>query len=253
MDFPTFFLGLLKEQTAFMSAIAWPLTVGGIALLFRKEVRVLLGRVASIRSPFANVELKEDLAATQAAVASAVVKSEAEAQDATPSGKPETGETDMPAHTDEVPASECKEQPAQAHAQSDYLKWLSTYRRLGDGRDERNEVGFLIGKSWVPIERLIADMHGFVTGVAFSPGLGTADKAMSLAKVGVISKADAEAVVELDALTGRLLLSQASLEELSALDRYERMAYAIRKLLQQRWARLKNLQNRPPSIDSTAS
>ncbi|MNX49443.1 hypothetical protein D3C86_800460 [compost metagenome] len=252
MDFPTFFLGLLKEQTAFMSAISWPLTVGAIAYLFRKEVRVLLSRVASIRSPFANVELKEDLAATQAAVTNAVVESETEPHEAAASGDgPDVNKSSVPGPT-KAPTSDSEEPDSPSLARSHYLKWLATYRRLGNNRTERDEVGMLIGQSWVPIERLIADMHGFVTGVAFSPGLGTGEKAMSLANAGVISQADAEAVVELDALTGRLLLSQASLEELSALDRYEKMAHALRKLLQQRWNRLRHLQDRPANRDSTA-
>lgn len=237
MDVPTFLLGLLKEQTTLLSAFAWPLAVVCVACLFRKEVRVLIGRVASIRSPFANVELKEELAQTQAAVANAVVKSDAGPEEASaeaPVGSDVDGTEGLKRQGEDVTKD------LYARHKSQYLNWLATYRKLGDGRNAHNEVGMLIAQNWVPIERLISDMFSFATGTKFVTGLTTSDKAIRLAERGVINNAEAEAVIELDALTGRMLLSKASLDELSALDRYASMAESIRTLLTQRWARLRN-------------
>lgn len=246
MDVPTFLLGLLKEQTALLSAFAWPLAVVCVACLFRKEVRVLIGRVASIRSPFANVELKEELAQTQAAVANAVVKSDAEPGEAPAEAHAGgDGNDDMKKLGDEVTKD------LHARNKTQYLNWLAAYRKLGDGRSAKNEVGMLIAQNWVPIERLVADMFSFVTGTKFSAGLTTSDKAIHLAKGGVINNEEAEAVIELDALTGRMLLSKASLDELSALDRYASMADSVRKLLSQRWVRLRNVQAHPGGTEAS--
>jgi len=235
MDFPTFFLGLIKEQTALLSAVAWPLAVVWIAYLFRKEVRVLIGRVAAIRSPFANVELKEELAQTQAAVTNAVVKSDVEPLSTPPesaAGEEVVREGD-PAQIAHGGHKEKLKRP-----QSDYLRWLATYRKLEDVRTVNDAVETMVAGNWTPVERLISDMFAFVTGTPEAAGVSSSAKAIRLASVGVITDDEAEAAIEFDSLTTRLRGSKAA--DLSTLARYASMSESLTKLLQKRWARLKN-------------
>lgn len=239
MDFPTFFLGLLKEQTALMSAVAWPLAVVWIACLFRKEVRVLIGRVASIRSPFADVELKEELAQTQAAVANAVINSDAESQAALPTG----GADEETVGRDEVVTATLRGRKEKTERlDSHYLRWLATYRKLGGGSNAHDEVGMLVAQHWVPVERLVSDMYAFATGIAQAAGVSTSSKAIRLANAGVISDDEAEAVIEFEALTMRLRNWRSNGDELSTLDRYASMSDSLAKLLKNRLLRLKNTQ-----------